>query len=126
MKSFRDVFEHTSVWVSSPNVGLSGIYMIGMRQNATLDVQEIYRKLTSPPVVADLRRFTSAPIEVLLPILVMVDGEVDDFCAPARAMDDAHPYLEFPLFRNAGNREVMSFTPILDWLKAHGKVQPDP
>jgi spermidine synthase len=126
MKSFREVFEHTSVWMSSPNVGLSGVYMIGMRSEANPDGEEIRRRLSAPAVVADLRRFTPAPIEQLVPILVLVDADVDDFCSHARVMDDAHPYLEFPLFRNAGNRELMSFEPIFDWLKAHGRISPDP
>jgi spermidine synthase len=126
MKSFREVFEHTTVWVSSPNVGLSGIYMIGMRSESIPDAEEIRQRLLAPVVSLDLSRFTSGPIDPLLPILVLTDAEIDDFCATAPVMDDAHPYLEFPLFRNAGKRDLMSFDPILDWLKAHGRISPEP
>jgi spermidine synthase len=125
MKSFRAVFERTSAWVSAPAVGLSGVYLIGMRSEANPDWEEIHRRLSAPAVVRDLRRFTSAPIGELLPIPVLVDADIDDFCSTARVMDDAHPYLEFPLFRNAGRRDLMSFDPIFDWLKAHGRVGPD-
>jgi hypothetical protein len=80
----------------------------------------------APAVALDLSRFTPGPIDPLLPILVLTDAEIDDFCSTAPEMDDAHPYLEFPLFRNAGKRELMSFGPIFDWLKAHGRISPDP
>jgi hypothetical protein len=80
----------------------------------------------TPVVANDLRRFTPASIDQLLPIPILIDAEIDDFCSTAPLMDDAHPYLEFPLFRNAGKRELMSFDPLFNWLKAHGRISPDP
>jgi FAD/FMN-containing dehydrogenase len=72
------------------------------------------------------RRFGLTVDNLLSADVVLADADVDDFCSSVRVMDDAHPYLEFPLFRNAGNRELMSFDPIFDWLKAHGRISPDP
>jgi spermidine synthase len=122
MKSFRVVFPHTSVWASAPEVGLSGVYMIGMNAASNLDGHEIRRRLLAPAVVADLSRFTSAPVDSLIPVPILVDEEVDEFCGAANVMDDAHPYLEFPLFRNTGRRDKMSFGPFFEWMQAHGGI----
>jgi spermidine synthase len=126
LKSFRAVFPQTSVWVPAPVVGFTGAYLIGTVGSAITDKDEIRRALSSPLVAADLRRFSDRPTDELLPVRVLVDFEIDDFCGDAPVMDDAHPYLEFPLFRNAGDRELMGFRPIFEWLKAHGRARQRP
>src|SRR5262249_34795661 len=124
VKSFCAVFEHTSVWVPPPAVGFSGAYVFGMRPPSTPRAREIRQRMLTPAVAEDLRRITPAPMDQLLPIQVLADAEIDDFCSTARVMDDAHPCLEFPLFRNAGNRDLMNFKPLFDWLKAKGRISP--
>ena len=43
----------------------------------------------------------------MLPAEVMRGPAVDVFCGAAPLLDDAHPFLEFPLFRNVGRTETM-------------------
>jgi spermidine synthase len=123
VKTFRSVFRRMQLWVPSPAIGLSGVYMIGLGPEVRFDPEAVRSRLLSPVVEADVRRFTDAPLESLLPMLVLSDNDIDDFCGPAALMDDDHPYLEFPLLRNAGRDSLMNFRPILDWLRVHGRLK---
>jgi len=123
VKTFRAVFRRTQLWVPSPAIGLTGVYMIGLGAEVRFDLEAVRSRLLAPAVEADVRQFTQNPIERLLPVPVLSDGDIDDFCGEAALMDDNHPYLEFPLFRNVGRRTLMDFRPILEWLLAHNRLK---
>jgi hypothetical protein len=97
--------------------------MIGLGAEVRFDLEAVRSRLLAPAVEADVRQFTQNPIERLLPVPVLSDGDIDDFCGEAALMDDNHPYLEFPLFRNVGRRTLMDFRPILEWLLAHNRLK---
>jgi hypothetical protein len=102
---------------------ISGVYMIGLGPRVRFDLELVRSRLLAPAVEADVRRFSDRPLKRLLPILVLSDGDVDLFCGAAPLMDDDHPYLEFPLVRNAGRGVLMDFRPILEWLRARGRLK---
>lgn len=123
VKTFRAVFRRMQLWVPSPAMGLSGVYMIGLGPDVAFDMKAVWSRLLAPAIEADVRRFTDERLERLLPVPILSDGDIDDFCGTAIPMDDDHPYLEFPLFRNAGEQVMMDFRPILEWLRAHGRLR---
>jgi spermidine synthase len=123
VKTFRAVFHRTQLWVPSFEMGVSGVYMIGLGPRVRFDPEAVRSRLLAPAVETDVRRFTDRPLEWLLPMLVLSDGDVDLFCGAAPLMDDDHPYLEFPLVRNAGRNVLMDFRPIMEWLRARGRLK---
>jgi spermidine synthase len=104
VRTFASVFERVSVWVPNP---ATGAYLIGPGAELDVDPDQVRRRLGSPRVEADIRRFTPEPGEQVLPAEVMRGPAVYVFCGAAPLLDDAHPFLEFPLFRNSGRTDVM-------------------
>jgi spermidine synthase len=122
-KTFRAVFQRTQLWVPSPEMDVSGVYMIALGPEVRFVPEAVRDRLLAPAVEADVRRFTDRPLESVLPMLVLSDGDIDLFCGAAPLLDDDHPYLEFPLVRNAGRNVLMDFEPILRWLRARGRLK---
>jgi spermidine synthase len=118
VRTFTDVFDRTWIWAPPPASGVTGLYLIGLGPEVSMDLERVMRRLPSPLVEADLRQFTSLPVAQFLPLAILKNEQVLAFCGTARALDDHHPFLEFPLFRNAGSRDLMRDVTMLPYVIA--------
>jgi spermidine synthase len=120
VRTFAAVFERTSIWIPSPAGAVTGVYLIGFGPEARIDPDRVRERLQSGLVAADVRQFSDAPLARLLPRQALHDAEIDAFCGAGPLLEDAHPFLEFPLFRNAGRSDAMRFEPLLEFLRSSG------
>jgi len=119
LRTFASVFDRAWVWIPSPAGAVTGVYLIGPGPEAAIDPARVRERLSSDPVAADVRRFSDAPPGRLLPRPVLREAEIDAFCGTPPILRDAHPFLEFPLFRNSGRSVRMDFETLLDHLRSH-------
>lgn len=122
LRTFRAAFDRMEVWIPSPVRGVSGLYLLGLGPACTPDRTLVQRRLASARVAADLRRLTEASLAQVAPLPVLTGADVDLVCGPGPIMTDDRPYLEFPLIRNAGVQEKVTFKLVYDYLKAQGRV----
>ena len=105
MRTFLEVFEHTSVWTGPK---YKGLYLLGSR-NPIENVEEKIRRFFGesrvvgdlPPGVKDLvewDRLCDGP-EKLINLHVADGDELRELFAGAPIVTDDHPYTEFPLLR---------------------------
>lgn len=116
MRSFGTVFPRRWVWAPSATTGMSGVYLIGLGPEASINVEAVRQRLGSGLVAKDVRRFIAGPIEASFPVALLRGEELDEFCGEVDLLDDAHPFLEFPLFRNAGRTDLMNAKPLTDFI----------
>ena len=62
-----------------------------------------------------MRRFTKLALERIRPIPIMTAEEVDEYVGDPPIMDDNHPYLEYPLFRNTDSPEIMGLKSLAEF-----------
>ena len=123
VRSFTSVFEGAWIWIPNPNTAVTGVYLIGTGSEAVIDPEAVQRRLLTPLIEADVRQFVDGPLDTLLPIPAMRGAQISEFCGDARILDDAHPFLEFPLFRNAGRKDLMEHEAFLAFARAHGMLR---
>jgi spermidine synthase len=98
LRTFVDVFEHTSVW---SGVNFRGLYLLGS-QRPFQDVPEKLGKLyEKPAIVADITEWgeeCDRP-EKFLELHIADGPDLKSFLAETPMITDDHPYTEFPLWR---------------------------
>lgn len=116
LRTFYEVFPRMAVWSVSAT-STSGLYLMAWGDDVQYDSDAVRSALLTPIVAADVARFDDHALEEILPRELLRDEQVALFCGAARVMTDNRPWLEFPLFRNAGSMEPpMSASPINDFL----------
>ena len=99
LRTFMEVFPHTTVW-DSPN-GL-GTYLIGTPGRLYIDKDSFHAYFNAPQIKRNLSLYQDDPLEgqEVLKLLLLDEDAAWEFVGAAPIMSDDLPYIEFPLFRN--------------------------
>ncbi|MCC6671560.1 MAG: fused MFS/spermidine synthase [Planctomycetes bacterium] len=112
VQTFRAVFPEAQAWWSLGAHGaVSGLYLLARADGGAIAAEPVRAALRSDAVRADARRFVPGlaedSFELLLPMVALAGPALDLFCGDAPVMSDATPWLEYPLFRTAGDARAM-------------------
>lgn len=114
------MFDRAWIWIPNPATGVNGVYLIGPGPEAVLDTERVRSRLLAERVARDVQPFSAMPLARILPIPILRGAQIDAYCGTAPILRDGHPFLEFPLFRNAGRSDVMGPTPLMEFVSTLG------
>ncbi len=106
LRTFMEVFPHTSVWGSPSNFGT---YLIGTPERLRIDKESFDEYFEAPAVKADFSLYYSGNVDgsLVLSLLMLDEDAARDYVAGAPVMTDDLPVTEFPLFRNGSSTKIM-------------------
>ncbi len=106
LRTFAEVFPHTSVWTSSYNLGT---FLIGTPEPLQFDRKSFDEYFDAPSVRKDLSLYTKDITDrrSVLPRLLLDENGVRRYVQAAPVMSDDLPLIEFPLFRTNPQSELM-------------------
>ncbi len=113
--TFMDVFPHTTVW-NSPN--RIGAYLIGTQETLEIDDASFNEYFQREAVKKDLSLYSSTLIDGprVLSLLLLEEDDAREYAEGAPIMSDDLPLIEFPLFRNGPDVQIMD----IDFLAERG------
>jgi spermidine synthase len=98
VKTFINVFPHTTVW---SGVYRFGIYLLGSNQEMQIDLPSLARRIQNPLIQKDLKQSIKHPINIddqfILNLFLFDKKTAWDFVKDASILTDDHPYTEYPL-----------------------------
>ncbi len=114
LRTFIEVFPHTSVW-DSPNK--LGTYLLSTPERLRIDKDSFDAYFDTAAVRKDLSLYTNEIVDGprVRSLLVLEEDAVRKFVARSPVMHDDLPVIEFPLFRNDPSTKIMR----IDLLYAH-------
>ncbi|GAB4349364.1 MAG: fused MFS/spermidine synthase [Candidatus Abyssubacteria bacterium] len=106
LRTFLEVFPHTSVWSS---VNKTGTYLIGTPERLQTDRDSFYAYFDNPAIRQDLALYDGRNVEGkrVLSLLLLDEAEVKRYVKDAPILTDDLPLIEFPLFRPESKGELM-------------------
>jgi spermidine synthase len=107
LRSFMEVFPHTSVWGS---LNKMGTYLVGTPERLQIDKNSFYAYFNQQSVKDDIALYMSKAVDGprVLSLLLLNEDAARDYTQGARIMSDDLPLIEFPLFRSEPDSEMMS------------------
>jgi len=106
LRTFSDVFPHTTVWGSINNMGT---YLIGTSERLRIDRDSFYAYFEAPAIAENLSLYTEEDIDGprLLSFLLLGEDGVRYYVENAPVIRDDLPLIEFPLLRPERYGELM-------------------
>ncbi|RME91475.1 MAG: hypothetical protein D6766_11835 [Verrucomicrobia bacterium] len=98
LRSFLEVFPHSSFWVASNCVNKNGV-IIGTLEPLRIDFQRLKARLAEPAVRADLEAIAIPDVHDFLDCHMMDAEAIGRFVRDAPLNSDEHPLLEFSCAR---------------------------
>jgi len=114
LRTFMEVFPHTTVW-NSPNE--LGTYLIATPERLQIDEESFKAFFKSGTIRNDLFEYGSKiwDGERVLSLLMLDEDEAREFAVDSLPMSDDLPVVEFPLFRESSEGEIFR----MDMLQSH-------
>ncbi|RJP16100.1 MAG: spermidine synthase [Candidatus Abyssobacteria bacterium SURF_5] len=112
VKTFMDVFPHTTIW-NSPNQ--MGTYLIGTPERLVIDKNAFDEYFSRPEIRYDLSLYSAVhppALRVLngpavLSLLLLDEDGAREYVSGAPVLTDDLPVIEFPLFKNGSSTKIM-------------------
>ncbi|MBI4832117.1 MAG: fused MFS/spermidine synthase [Candidatus Lindowbacteria bacterium] len=106
LRTFIQVFPHTSVWASPGNMGA---YLLGTPERLSIDEASFTAYFDAPAIKSDLALYSTEPWDGprVLSLLVADEDAARAYVGDAPAMTDDLPLIEFPLFRVDSEDRIM-------------------
>lgn len=106
LRTFMEVFPHTSVWSS---LNRTGTFFIGAPEPLRIDKQSFNAYFANPSVKDDLSLYADEPIDGqrVLSLLLLDENAARYYVEDTPVMTDDLPLIEFPLFRTDPTAELM-------------------
>lgn len=103
MRTFQSAFPHTSVW---KGIRYRGLYMIGTTKPLNIPMERFRQAFRDKDFLTDLWEWDkSVPHPDALANLFLLDkSQLSHFVRGVPIITDDHPYTEFPLWRQRGER----------------------
>ncbi len=112
LRTFTQVFPHTSVWSSANK---TGTYLIGTPDRLEIDRESFIAYFDDPAIREDLALYEGENVDgkLALSLLLLNEDPVRHYVGDAPVLTDDMPLIEFPLFRPESRGELMRI-PLLD------------
>ena len=94
LKSFQSVFPHVQVWYANPEPHENTLIIASLEPIA-IDPESLARRLSDPPVAADLGEVGISSAIQVLDFFLLGDRAVAEFSRAGKLNTDDHPRLEF-------------------------------
>jgi spermidine synthase len=109
LRTFMEVFPHTSVWRPENNLGA---YLIGTPEKLEIDRDSFIKYFDRTEVAKDLSLYVDEPPKGrnVLSLLVMSEGAAQHYSEGAPVLTDDLPLIEFPLFHVRPDDEIMNLS----------------
>jgi spermidine synthase len=104
LKSLQAVFPHVQVWYANSEPHENTI-VIASREPIVIDPVSLSRRLSDPPVAADLAEVGISSTIQLLDFFMLGDRAVADFSRTGKLNTDDHPRLEFTAPKTGKRRQ---------------------
>jgi spermidine synthase len=106
LRSFIEVFPHTTVWDSINGVG---IYFVGTPERLKIDEDSFKEYFENPSIQEDLSLYSDEIVDgkQMLKLLLLEEEGARYYAETAPVMSDDLPLIEFPLFRTDPTEELI-------------------
>ncbi|RJP71132.1 MAG: spermidine synthase [Candidatus Abyssobacteria bacterium SURF_17] len=106
LRTFMEIFPHTSVWGSPSKFGT---YLIGTPEKLRIDRESFRAYFEAKPIKEDLSLYMADPLDgkQVLSLFLLNEDAAWKYVGGAPVMTDDLPLLEFPLFRNDPTTRLM-------------------
>lgn len=106
LRTFQEVFPHTTVW-SSPNN--YGAFLIGTPERLVIDEDSFAAYFDVPAIKDDLSLYSSTPVDgqYVLSLFALDENAARNYAGDEPVMTDDKPWIEFPLFGAGRSTRIM-------------------
>jgi spermidine synthase len=106
LRTFQEVFPHTTVWGSPNNYGA---FLIGTPEKLEIDEESFMAYFDTPAIKDDLSLYSSTPVDgkYLLSLFALDEDAARSYAGSEPVMNDDNPWIEFPLFEAGPSAKIM-------------------
>lgn len=106
VRTFIEVFPHTTVWNSPDTLGT---YLLGTFETLQIDEDSFNAYFAKAPIREDMSLYAAKPMtgSEVLDLFLLNEDQASLYVEGAPVMTDDTPWIEFPLFRNGPGVKIM-------------------